>query len=221
MKLKFIGISFCFIAPVTNKAMANDFCQTLGTKLNEQNANHSIVQRIQYNYTVAGKNNYSQAVEYKYDTKTDDNDSNQSFSDENDVDNDHFIQNYFTNQTNHNTTATVKLTGCAEENDAASFSLKRMYPSLKLSNHSENQLPEFNIKFSKMGDHWSVSNVTSNNCVHLISINLTDKFRDYYKSIARNTTEDFYATQLKNMVNNEVCPAHIHSLTSYFTSLIK
>lgn len=221
MNLKIASVVFALILPLANNANANKFCSSLGSKLNQNHAG-SIVQNIVYNYTIAGVNNYTQVVEYKYFSESIENQSDINYSSDDDykyVDSEETFNNYFNNQNSQNITL-LKLNDCRSNNYEATFSLKRKYPALTLNYYNQNQLPEFDIKFTKNGNQWTVSSINSRNCVDLLHTSLANKFREEYRNMNRITPESFYTINLKNMVQNEICPAHINKLKSHFNNII-
>lgn len=215
MNAKQIVLFSSLMISISNGAMASDFCSDLGTKLKQQNNDNSINHSVRFNYTVSGFSNFSHLVEYKFDAETVYNDSNSNVY----IDDDSTFNNYFDNQ-KANPSSTVRLKNCTASNNSAVFTVNRMYPALVLNHYQQGQLPEFNINFIKRGNRWTVSNVTSNNCVNLIHASLENQFRAGNALKNRHTGESFYSTDLKVMTSNEVCPAHYSALTKHFNNLI-
>ena len=110
------------------------------------------------------------------------------------------------------------LEGCAESSNTAQFTIKRTVPALNTGNQQNG--PSFTIYFTNWGNGWRVSNVNSSNCNNLIHQSLVNSFRSHNNEKRRYANESFYTHDLKNMTDNEICPAHINKLTTVFSNYV-
>lgn len=207
-----------YVVLFSSQAFANDFCVRLGQKLEEtQNYSGSIVQQLKYNYTASGFPNFLQPTEYQFQVERF-SISNQIEEENLYVDEEDLFKNHFNKQKQnvHSQSEKVTLKNCIQDSsNTARFQITRAFPSTR-----SKQQPMFQIDFEKTESGWALLNASSLNCNSILYDHFLTIYKDFNQANNRHTSERFYQTDLKDMVSQEVCPAHIYSLNSFFTAIV-